>query len=396
MLSWRGRDLTNNRGPLHDALVLAFRFDAYLGSIRCKVQRACGASIRIDDIGRWSSARVDGLMLRRTLSCDVVRVTGATPCSLVDSTTGHESVRALAEEFAVQLEAADLTISDAPKGQGRETLIKRLSLASQWTAEKYGDESKRFAEAYPEAVEILPPDRYGDLVLLPALGCPNSRCSFCAFYKDRRFRMMNDGEFANHLDAVCDFMGESVSARHGIFLGSASALSLSQRLLVSRLVRIGERLGTRKRGVGAFWDPDHCPERTSDEWAVLQEHGLRTAYLGLETGLASLRANLGKSADMERLLTRVRNARDSGLSLGVMVLAGIGGTHEIDAHIEESAAVIDAMELSPKDLVFVSPLVGARDRRPLNEEAVRLHAALAQRTGAKVAPYAADKFHYYS
>lgn len=335
-------------------------------------------------------------MLRRTVSCDVVRVTGPTPCSIVEGTTGHQSVRVLAHEFATQLATADLTISSAPEGQGRETLIRILSLASQWSPKRYAEEATRFGKAYPEAVEILPPDRYGDLVLLPALGCPNSRCSFCAFYKDRRFRMMKDSDFAEHLDAVCEFMGDSVSARQGIFLGSASALSLSQRLLLSRLARIGERLGTRKRGVGAFWDPDHCPERSSDEWEALQEQGLRTAYLGLETGLASLRASVGKSADLERLLARVRNARDSGLSLGVMVLAGIGDVRDLDAHIEESAAVVEAMNLSPKDLVFVSPLIGAREAGQLNKEAVRLHAALASHTDAKVAPYAADRFHYYA
>ena len=54
------------------------------------------------------------------------------------------------------------------------------------------------------------------------------------------------------------------------------------------------------------------------------------------------------------------------------------------------------MELSPKELVFGSPLIGEREERQLGEEALRLHAALASRTGAKVTPYATERFHYYA
>ncbi len=372
------------------------RFDAHIGRFECKVQRSCGASIRIDNEGRWSSARVDGVMLRRTLSSDVVQVLGPIGCSTIDRAKGHESVRALAEEFATQLGSAELTISTAPEGTGRRALVETLSLAAQWSAARYVGETKRFADAYPEPVEILPPDRYGDVVLLPALGCPNSQCSFCAFYKNRRFRMLDDNDFAKHVDNVCEFMGDSISNRHGVFLGSASALSLGQRLLLSRLSRIADRLGTKKRGVGAFWDPDHCPERSVHDWQALREHGLRTAYLGLETGLANLRASVGKSADLERLLARVRIAKGSEVNLGVMVLAGVSSEGQIESHISESAHVVEAMDLEPSDLVFVSPLRGARDAQALNEEATRLHDQLASCTGAKVAPYAADKFHYYA
>lgn len=334
-------------------------------------------------------------MLKRTLSCDAVCLT-ATRSSLVDSAAAHQRVAALAQEFAQQLPTADLTVSADPDRLGVESLMEMLSEAARWRPKNYADEAARFAKAYPEAVEILPPDRYGDLVLLPALGCPNSRCSFCAFYKDRRFRIVEDREFALHLDRVCEFMGTSAEARNGIFLGSASALSLSQRIVLSRLEQIKERFGTRLRGVGAFWDPDHCPRRSKTEWQALKQLGLRTAYLGLETGLAELRVALGKSADIDRLLNKTSVARQGGVHLGVMVLAGVGELDQLESHVEHTASVVEAMSLSRNDLVFVSPLRGARPDAQLDAEAALLQAAISAQTQAKVAPYAAERFHYYA
>lgn len=335
-------------------------------------------------------------MVRRVLSSEVVRLTATSPPCLVDSTATHQKVAALALEFARHLPSAEVRLSSGSELNGVRSLVHLLLTAGKWTASDYAREAVRFAEAYPEAIEILPPDRYGDLVLLPALGCPNNRCSFCAFYRDRQFRILGDTEFSAHVDAVCQFMDAGAAARQGIFLGSASALSLSQRVLLSRLATINERFGSKRRGVGAFWDPDRSPERTHAEWHALQRLGLTTAYVGLETGLAELRAALGKSADLDRLLNKTQLAREAGVHLGVMVLAGVGELAQLDAHVERSAAVVAAMELSSKDLVFVSPLRGARPEAQLKAEAARLHSAISARTAAKVAPYAADRFHYYA
>ena len=67
-----------------------------------------------------------------------------------------------------------------------------------------------------------------------------------------------------------------------------------------------------------------------------------------------------------------------------------------EAHCEATANAVQAMALQASDLVFVSPILGARPQAQLDSEAKRLHAAISERTSAKVAPYAAERFHYYA
>ncbi len=372
-------------------------FEAYIDRYGSKVQCDSGDSLRLDSIGRWSSARMGGTMFRRTMDCKVVRVSGQPRFTLVDGAAHHAKASAMAREFFGLLSAgAPMHLSADPDRLGTSALMDRLELAAGWTPALYDEEATRFRSAYPEAIEILPPDRYGDVVLLPALGCPNSTCTFCAFYRERRFRLLSDDDFVAHFDAVLALMGDSIHAKQGIFLGSASALSLGQRVLLSRLSVVTKRLGDTKRGIGAFWDPDHSPERTVAQWIELSEAGLTSAYLGLETGLAPLRKAVGKSDEIERLLGRIEVAREAGIQIGVMVLAGIGERAQLDAHCASTADVVRAMQLGPTDIVFVSPLRGSRPQTQLDEEATQLHAALKEHTTAKVAPYAAERFYYYA
>lgn len=373
------------------------RFELSLSRLGCKIQRHDGASLRVDDLGRWSTARVDGTMLARTLSCEAIKL-GNSSAIVVDPTTTHEAVANQAAQFAegIANEPSRVSISSDLDELGVSAAQEMLRRASAWSASDYVCEARRFHQAYPEAIEILPPDRYGDLVLLPAMGCPNSKCSFCAFYKERRFRLLDDDAFTRHMKAVCELLGASAQARGGVFLGSASALSLSQGILRKRLEAIASCLEPQRRGVGAFWDPDHCPERSVAQWQELRDLGLRSAYLGLETGLADLRAAIGKSSDIAALRSKIEQARQAGLQIGVMVLAGIGEVHQQDAHCAASAEVIESMCLSPNDIVFVSPLIGARPPSELKQEAARLRAAISARSNAKVAPYAAHRFHYFA
>ena len=145
----------------------------------------------------------------------------------------------------------------------RERVIGRLEWVQAWTDRRWTEWSAQFEAAYPEPVVILPPDRYQDLVIQPALGCPHGECSFCAFYRDRAFRILSDPEFERHLEGIQTLLGSAIGLRDGIFLGSANALAIPQPTLIDRLRSVAKQLGPRKRQVAAFWDPDHSPTRTA-------------------------------------------------------------------------------------------------------------------------------------
>lgn len=242
---------------------------------------------------------------------------------------------------------------------------------------------------------ILPPDRYRDLVVLPATGCPWGRCAFCAWYRDARFSVLDPAAFEAHLERVAALFGLGAPARDGLFLGSASALSVPDDRLLAHLGRAVARFGPFPRGVSAFLDPDHAPHRTEADWRRLAVAGLTRAVVGLETGDSALRRRLGK-ADPARLVETVRALRAAGLSAGVSVLAGPGSPADAEAHLRGTAAVVRDLGLGPGDVVYVSPLEGALPEPALAAAAAELEAALRPVTRAKIAPYRMDLYRYFA
>jgi hypothetical protein len=327
----------------------------------------------VDGRGRWSTARLDGRFLRRTLDS---RVIGASAVrAIVAPDALHDTVAALAARFHGEIPEP------------------ALALAARWDVAAHLAERARHRAAYPERVSILPPDRYGDVVVQPAVGCPSGRCTFCAFYRGSRFRALGDPELDAHLDAVVDLHGPALDGRPGVWLGSASAASLSTARLLQVLDRVRRAIGDRRRGVAAFWDPDHAPCRGSNAWRVLREAGLVRVYVGLESGHAPLRARWGKSPDLNRLRGRVEQAVAAGVAMGVMVLddVGFGG----EAHHDDTVAELTRWPLGPGDRVFVSPLLmDSGPTRPTARSplAVALRASLS----AQVASYNAARFEDYA
>jgi radical SAM superfamily enzyme YgiQ (UPF0313 family) len=272
----------------------------------------------------------------------------------------------------------------------RAHALALLGAAAGRGAAWFADEARRAAALYPEGIPILPPHRYRDVVVDPARGCPNGGCTFCAFYKDRPFEVLDDAAFRAHLDAVRAHFGRALDAVDGVFLGSASAASIPDPVLLRRLADVAAAPGLR--GVAAFLDPDHAPRRDAARWTALRAAGLGDVTVGLETGLAPLRAEVGKSADVPRFVADIAAMKAAGLKVAVTVLLGLGGPARAEAHRDATVATLAAMPLDAKDLVYLSPLRGSMPPDALAAEVRLLRAALVGRTRARATPYPAEAF----
>ena len=348
---------------------------------------------RVDRLGRVARISLRGLSLRRTFNCDlhlgrrprVERVLAADAGPLYDGCARFfGALLALHHAHPERFEVDDAGDIGAV-----------LERASRFDAAAARLEVEQFERAYPEPVEILPPDRYRDIVVKPALGCPNAGCSFCAFYAGKRFKPMSRADFLAHLDGVECVFGPLLRGRTGVFLGSASAASLSNARLLEVLHTLRERWGELPKGVATFLDPDHAPKRGVAEWQALADAGMTRVVSGLETGLGSLREQLGKSADLDAFVHTISDQKAAGLPVGLTVLVGVGAADVHVAHREETARAIERMPLDGHDLVYVSPVAGSTPEAELKQETTAFTRALRQVTKAAVAPYAMQRFGYY-
>ncbi|WP_153301350.1 radical SAM protein [Endozoicomonas arenosclerae] len=260
----------------------------------------------------------------------------------------------------------------------------------------YRQQSELYRSVYPEDVPILPPDRYRDLVVQPLIGCPNRACTFCAFYKDKPFRVLTEQQWQMHLSGIERLAGALPGDRDGVFIGSANAMALSQRRLVACLDSIEQKLGLLKRGIAAFSDPDYSVQRSQTQWQTLSEKGLVQLVVGLETGWGELRGKLGKAADLSKVYRAVKDYQSAGISVGLTVLAGVGEVENAEEHRAETCRWIEALNLGRSDKVYVSPLSeNGHSSEFALREAERFQDDLSEHSEAKVIPYQMQRFHYY-
>lgn len=318
------------------------------------------ASVAFDLEGRLYSAYLDGRTFRRGLSGRVFekgRVPGSgrgerwcRECAEEERLALYRAAHALAEE----VRAAHLKETARLIDGDRERATVLLSRVLRWTLSRLEGERHRFLQAY-RPVGILPPDQYLAVVLQATEGCAWNRCTFCPFYRGQPFRIKTPGEFLAHLQAVRELLGDGIRLRRSIFLGEANALGVPVSRLLTFMDMAREEFSDH-REIHAFMDVFSTSSEV-DEFRALRARGLRRVVIGLETGCDELRGFVRKPGSAAETVRVVRCLKAAGISVGLVVLLGIGNVRYFDDHVKETIRVINAMGLGRGDIVYFSPLV---------------------------------------
>ena len=253
-------------------------------------------------------------------------------------------------------------------------ILPRLERASGFGLEQARRDAEMFHAIYGR-VAILPPDQYNSLVLQATEGCAYSCCLFCELYRGVFFGRKTPAQFAEHVKDAVAYHGESLRGRRSVFLGEANALTLPQSDLVEMFGVLRKHfefpsaetervpanwwLGhkTRFDGVSTFLDVFTGPRRSVHDLKKLRDLGLRRVYVGLETGDDDLLKWLCKPATSAGIERCVADLKEAGLVVGVMALLGPGGHQFAEAHVRETARLINRLPLGREDFVYFSPLV---------------------------------------
>lgn len=350
----------------------------------CKIEdETSDTTLRLDSLGRWLSFRKGAQFYRRCLNGDVAMGSG----TAVLSDQGKADL----------LLTIQSTLSLWLKQWRGDQQVEALCLKAQRLGcDDYEQLVLLYRNVYPEDVPILPPDRYADIVVQPVTGCPNRACTFCAFYRDKPYRVMSADAFEQHLLGIKTLMGGTWGNKAGLFIGSANATALSQRRFVRCLQQVRSHFGTFKRGIAAFADPDFSAPRSVGQWQELADIGLVRLVIGLETGWGELRGRLGKAADLSSVRRAVADFKQAGISVGLTVLTGACEEQEQQENLLRSGDFINGLMLDRHDIVYLSPLESADvDRKQSLRELRAMKQHFACCTDAKVVPYQMQRFRYY-
>lgn len=336
-------------------------------------------SFTFDYEGRLVAAFLEGRNYRRSLANEVLEKQSG-PLPGLSSRLRRLLAREEVEELETRAYESARLAASAVEGEanaGRVPAQVREALARVRTYDyaRLEEEAETFSQIY-RPVTILPPDQYLALYLQMTEGCAYDACTFCGFYRDRRFRIKSVDEFRLHILQVRAFIGGGLSLRRSIFLGDANALTIPQADLLPMFDAINAEFSILPPGLDAEgrtkWEASHpihfhgiysfvdafsMHRKGPEHYADLAGRALRRVYVGLESGDPQLLKFLGKPNRPEDVVELVRDLKAGGIAAGVIVLVGAGGERYQEEHIRETARVLNSMSLDEDDLIYFSELV---------------------------------------
>jgi hypothetical protein len=312
-----------------------------------------------DTEGRFMTGFLDGVNYRRGLKNDILMKHVAVNAPKTRRMLSAAEKERLVDDVLARVRY--LRDFVAPE----DHLSPWLDAILSWNTHRVQGEHDAFHAIY-RPISILPPDQYLSVVVQAAEGCSWNKCTFCTFYRDRRFRIKSPHTFREHVQQVKHFLGGAAGLRKSLFLADANALIIPQKRLIDMLRVLHEEfpIGQAKpgfdyvlKGIYSFLDIVGAEKKTLADYQELREYGLKRIYIGLETGDNAVFRLLNKPGSPAECVEAVRTIKAAGINVGVILLAGAGGRQYAQAHVQQSLHTLKVMDLGVGDIVYVSPLV---------------------------------------
>lgn len=192
-----------------------------------------------------------------------------------------------------------------------------------------------------EGTIYRPPGEWKSYLLQCTVGCSNNTCTYCGMYKDKNFHIRPMEEIHKDIEMARVYFG---GAKRRVFLCDGDAIVMKQEDLLSILDHLYRAFPDLEK-VTTYAGPRSTLTKSVDELRTLQEHGLKRAYLGVETGSDALLAQVHKGVNRAEMLEAGRRLREAGIDLWIMVLIGLAGKGEASReHILATAELINEMK----------------------------------------------------
>lgn len=218
-----------------------------------------------------------------------------------------------------------------------------------------------------EGAVFRPPSEAYSLIIQATIGCAHNRCTFCAMYKDERFRIRELGEIIQDLKMA----RASYKRVDRIFLADGDALSIPFPKLVEILVKIKEIFPECER-VGIYATPKDILRKSLEELRELNKLGLGILYMGLETGSDEILKEINKGVTVQQAIDAGQKAVASGIELSITVISGLGGRKNWQEHAIKTGEVLSAINPHYVGLLTLMLVEGTEMKRQVDQGEMEL------------------------
>ena len=191
-----------------------------------------------------------------------------------------------------------------------------------------------------EGMVFRPPSEADSYILQATVGCSWNKCTYCAMYRDKSYRVRELSESLEDLDEAGRQIGRRVRK---LFVADGDALSLPVDHWLSILER-ARQVFPRLGQISCYALASNLLEKTPAELKQLAENGLRLLYIGPESGDDITLKRVVKGANVEQHVRAARLAHEAGLQISMIAMLGVGGTERSEQHAAATADLVTAMD----------------------------------------------------
>ena len=385
--------------------------------------------------GRWQRAFVEGVHYLKGLDASVQaidRVREGANLVLKRRTLGDAEasafdaiVRSMALGLIADTDVGRFRRKDPPAGKAQalatDTLRGFLEQISRWDARRWSSHRQRYLATYGP-LPFLPPECQNAVVLNATFGNVGG-ISFGLSPTAEPYVRSPD-EFERHANEVSALWGNRLLQSRIIFLAGNDVLReavvnvIAYLDVVRRIFPIEPKMTESKSdraiddapiprfdGIHSFVDSFTLPRPDRAAWGEFAKRGLLRISLGVESGDPDVRSLYDKSWTNEDLRATVADLKSAGLGVSLLSLVGAGGVERAESHVRLTTQLIESLDLSAGDFVFLldENEIGDSNQSPegltllegpaWSEQQAKLKEALAplKKNGIKVLPYTMEK-----
>lgn len=195
-----------------------------------------------------------------------------------------------------------------------------------------------------------PPSEAKSLIIQITEGCSHNKCTFCAMYKKKQFRLKSEDELNKHINLLKQYY----SASERIFLADGNVLCLETKRIINLLKLIKHEFPKVKR-ISSYSGPLDLIRKSHEELELINKEGLELLYMGVESGSDKVLSMIKKGVNQQQMIEAGQKAIKSGFKISCTIISGLGGTELIEEHAVDSARVIS--EINPHYLSLLRLVV---------------------------------------
>ncbi|SHG80075.1 Radical SAM superfamily protein [Thermosyntropha lipolytica DSM 11003] len=189
-----------------------------------------------------------------------------------------------------------------------------------------------------EGTIYRPPSEANSLLIQATIGCPHNKCTFCAMYKNTKFRIRPVEEIKEDLLAARHYYGDIVES---IFFPDGNTIIMKTDQLVE-IFSYAHELFPRLKRITVYGSARFVDKKSEQDLLRLKEAGLTRVHTGMESGDDTVLANICKGTSSEQIIRAGLKLKAAGIEVSEYYLVGIGGKELSTSHAVNSARTLNA------------------------------------------------------